>query len=205
MNKFIILFLFFPCIIFSQEQKAKEILDKLSEKTKSYKSIKANFTNTFSSLVTDINESKNGTLYIMEDSYRIEMEGQKIISDGETNWIFLEDELELNITEVDDEDNEINPSKIFSIYENGYNYNFVKEDNESYYIDLFPIESGPFKKIELIINKNKIQISSFTMIDKQGSNYSYKIDLFIPNIKISKDFFKFDVSEYPDLDVIDLR
>ena len=31
MNKFIILFLSFPCIIFSQDQKAKEILDKLSE------------------------------------------------------------------------------------------------------------------------------------------------------------------------------
>ena len=171
MKKLFYIQFLFPFIIFAQDQKAKIILDQLSDKTKSYSSIEAKFTNTFSSMVTDINESQSGTLYLKDDAYRLEMEAQTIICDGETNWIYLADDQEVNITEIDDDENELNPSKIFTIYENGYKYKFVKEDGKNYHIDLFPEESGPFTKVELFINKSKMQISSFTMIDKQGSHY----------------------------------
>jgi outer membrane lipoprotein carrier protein len=205
MNKLFLLLLILPSILFAQDPKAKQILDELSDKTKAYTSIEAKFTNTFSSTVTDINESQSGKLYLMDDAYRLEMEGQTIICDGETNWIYLEDEEEVNITERDDEENELNPSKIFTIYEQGYKYKFVKEDQKSYHIDLFPKESGPFSKVELFINKSKMQISSFNMIDKQGSHYKYVIDSFITNQKMEKDFFVFKILDHPDVDVIDLR
>ena len=205
MKKLIYLIFICPYVIFAQDQKAKSILDQLSEKTKSYTSIKAKFTNTFSSSVTDINESQSGTLYIKEDAYKLEMETQTIICDGETNWIYLPDDEEVNITEIDDEENELNPSKIFTIYENGYKYKYVKDDGKNYHIDLFPEESGPFTKVELFINKSKMQISSFTMIDKQGSHFKYVIDSFVTNKEMKSDFFVFKTSDYPNVDVIDLR
>lgn len=205
MKKLIYLMFLFPCVIFAQDQKAKTILDQLSNKTKSYTSIKAKFTNTFSSTVTDINESQSGTLYLKGDAYRLEMEAQTIICDGETNWIYLPNDEEVNITEIDDEENELNPSKIFTIYENGYKYKFVREDGKNYHIDLFPEESGPFTKVELFINKSKMQISSFTMIDKQGSHFKYVIDSFVTNKEMNNDFFMFKTSDYPNVDVIDLR
>lgn len=205
MKKLIYLMFLFPCVIFAQDQKAKTILDQLSNKTKSYTSIKAKFTNTFSSTVTDINESQSGTLYLKGDAYRLEMEAQTIICDGETNWIYLPNDEEVNITEIDDEENELNPSKIFTIYENGYKYKFVREDGKNYHIDLFPEESGPFAKVELFINKSKMQISSFTMIDKQGSHFKYVIDSFVTNKEMNNDFFMFKTSDYPNVDVIDLR
>lgn len=205
MKKLIYLIFLFPCVIFAQDQKAKTILDRLSNKTKSYTSIEAKFTNTFYSTVTDINESQSGTLYLKDDAYRLEMETQTIICDGETNWIYLQDDEEVNITEIDDEENELNPSKIFTIYENGYKYKFVREDGKNYHIDLFPEESGPFTKVELFINKSKMQISSFTMIDKQGSHFKYVIDSFVTNKEMNNDFFVFKTSNYPNVDVIDLR
>ena len=194
-----------PIMLLAQNQKAKSILDQLSEKTKSYTSIEAKFTNTFKSTVTEINESQTGTIFTKNNSYRLEMNGQTIISDGETNWIYLEDENEVNITEIDDDENEINPSKIFTIYESGYKYKFIKEDKESYHINLFPNENGPFSKIELFINKPKMQISSFIMFDKQGSIYKYTIDSFIVNKEIEDEFFMFQTSNYPNIEVIDLR
>ena len=205
MKKLFYIQFLFPFIIFAQDQKAKSILDQLSDKTKSYSSIEAKFTNTFSSMVTDINESQSGTLYLKDDAYRLEMEAQTIICDGETNWIYLADDQEVNITEIDDDENELNPSKIFTIYENGYKYKFVKEDGKNYHIDLFPEESGPFTKVELFINKSKMQISSFTMIDKQGSHYKYVIDSFVTNKEMKNDFFVFKTADYPNVDVIDLR
>ena len=205
MKKLIYLIFLFPCVIFAQVQKAKTILDRLSNKTKSYTSIEAKFTNTFSSTVTDINESQSGTLYLKDDAYRLEMEAQTIICDGETNWIYLADDEEVNITEIDDEENDLIPSKIFTIYENGYKYKYVKDDGKNYHIDLFPEESGPFTKVELFINKSKMQISSFTMIDKQGSYFKYVIDSFVTNKEMKNDFFVFKTSDYPNVDVIDLR
>jgi len=205
MKKLFFIFFLFPCIIFAQDQKAKNILATLSDKTKSYTSIEAKFTNTFSSTVTDINESQSGTLYLKDDAYRLEMEAQTIICDGETNWIYLADDEEVNITEIDDEENDLIPSKIFTIYENGYKYKYVKDDGKNYHIDLFPEESGPFTKVELFINKSKMQISSFTMIDKQGSYFKYVIDSFVTNKEMKNDFFVFKTSDYPNVDVIDLR
>jgi outer membrane lipoprotein carrier protein len=205
MKRLILVLLILPTFIFAQDQKAKSILDKLSEKTKSFSSIEAHFINTFSSTVADINETQSGKLYLKDDSYRLELEGQTIISDGETNWIYLADEEEVNITEIDDDENELNPSKIFTIYEQGYKYKFVKEDSKNYHIDLFPLESGPFSKVELYINKAKMQISSFNMIDKQGSHYSYDIETFVTNKEMNKNFFVFKTADYPDVDVIDLR
>tara|TARA_B100000886_G_scaffold333643_1_gene288030 strand:- start:2838 stop:3455 length:618 start_codon:yes stop_codon:yes gene_type:complete len=205
MKKLFNLIFLLPFIIFAQDQKAKSILDQLSDKTKSYTSIEAKFTNTFYSSVTDINESQSGTLYLKDDAYRLELESQIIICDGETNWIYLTDDKEVNITEIDDDENEFNPSKIFTIYENGYTYKFVKEDGKNYQIDLFPEESGPFTKVELFINKSKMQISSFTMIDKQGSHFKYIIDTFVTNKEMKNDFFMFNTADYNDIDIIDLR
>lgn len=205
MKKSILILIFFPFFIFAQNNKAKIILDELSKKTKSFSSIKAEFTNTFSSTITDLNESQSGTIYLKDNSYKLELESQIIISDGETNWIYLIDEEEVNITEIDDEENELNPSKILTIYEDGYNYKFIKEDSNVYQINLFPKEISPFSKVELFINKNKMQISSFIMIDKQGSHYKYVIDSFETNIELNNDFFIFKTTEYPNIDIIDLR
>ena len=80
--------------------------------------------------MTDINESQSGTLFIKNDSYRIEMKEQTIICDGETNWIYLPDDNEVNITEIENDENVLNPSEIFTIYENGYNYKFINEDDK---------------------------------------------------------------------------
>ena len=205
MKKHFFIFFLLPCIVLAQDQKAKSILDQLSDKTKSYTSIEAKFTNTFYSSVTDINESQSGTLYLKDDAFRLELEAQIIICDGETNWIYFPDENEVNITEIDDEENELNPSQIFTIYENGYKYKFVQEDGNNYHIDLFPEESGPFTKVELLINKSKMQISSFTMIDKQGSHFKYIIDSFKTNNEMNNDFFMFKITDYKNVNVIDLR
>lgn len=205
MKKHFFIFFLLPCIVLAQDQKAKSILDQLSDKTKSYTSIEAKFTNTFYSSVTDINESQSGTLFIKNDLYRIEMKEQTIICDGETNWIYLPDDNEVNITEIENDENVLNPSEIFTLYENGYNYKFINEDNKKYHIDLYPKESGPFSKVELFINKFNMQISSFTIIDKQGSHYKYIIDSFITNQEFNDDFFMFKTSDYPNIEIIDLR
>ncbi|MDA7794078.1 outer membrane lipoprotein carrier protein LolA [Flavobacteriales bacterium] len=205
MKKLVLFSIILPILSFGQDQRAKSILDKLSEKTSAYSSIEAHFTNNFSSPVADFNESQSGKIYLQGDAFKLELDAQTIISDGETVWIHLIDEEEVTISEEDEDENEISPTKIFTIYEVGYKYQFVKEDSKNYHINLFPEESGAFTKIELYIDKLKMEISSFVMFDKQGSFYSYIINSLTTNKKFDSSFFQFDVSKYPDVEVVDFR
>ena len=118
MRKLLLIFLLLPSLLFSQDR-ANEILDKVSKKTASYSTIEAHFINTIINELAGINESQKGVLYLQGNLYRLELEDQTIISDGESNWIHLIDEEEVQIIEVDDEEESMSPSKMFTIYQEG--------------------------------------------------------------------------------------
>ena len=204
MRKLVLIFLLLPSFLFSQDR-SNEILDNVSKKTASYSTIEAHFTNAIISEAAGINESQKGVLYLQGDLYRLELEGQTIISDGESNWIHLIDEEEVQITEIDEEDDNMSPSKMFTIYQEGYKNQFVSETNNNYIIDLIPEESSSFIKIELRISKKEMRIDGFTIFDKNGGSYVYDVELFKANQTFEKDFFQFNTSAHPNLDVIDLR
>ena len=204
MRKLLLFFLLLPSFLFSQER-ANEILDKVSQKTASYSTIEAHFINTIINEKAGINESQKGVLYLQGNLYRLELEEQTIISDGESNWIHLIDEEEVQIIEVDDEEESMSPSKMFTIYQEGYKKQFVSETNSNYIIDLIPKESGSFIKIELRINKKEMRIAGFTLFDKNGGSYAYDVQLFKENQTFEQGFFQFNTSAHPNVDLIDLR
>jgi outer membrane lipoprotein-sorting protein len=78
MKKIISLVCMLPLLVFSQDDKAKSILDQLSAKTTSYTSIEAHFINTFVSVEAGVNEEQEGILYIKDNSYRLELKAQTI-------------------------------------------------------------------------------------------------------------------------------
>lgn len=204
MRKLLFIFLLHPIFLFSQDR-TNEILDKVSQKTASYFNIEAHFTNAIISESAGINESQKGVLYLQGNLYKLELEEQTIISDGESNWIHLIDEEEVQITEVDEEEESMNPSKMFTIYQEGYKNKFVSETSNIYIIDLIPEESGSFIKIELRISKKEMRIAGFTLFDKNGGSYAYDVQLFKSNQKFEEGFFQFNTSAHPHVDVIDLR
>ena len=114
MRKLLFIFLLLPSFLFSQDR-ANEILNKVSQKTASYSTIEAHFTNAIINEAAGINESQKGVLYLQGDLFKLKLEGQTIISDGESNWIHLIDEEEVQITEVDEEEESMSPSKMFTI------------------------------------------------------------------------------------------
>ena len=204
MHKLLLIFLLLPSFLFSQDR-ANEILNKVSQKTASYSNIEAHFINTIINEKAGINESQKGVLYLQGNLYRLELEEQTIISDGESNWIHLIDEEEVQITEVDDDEESMSPSKMFTIYQEGYKNQFVSETNSNYVIDLIPKESGSFIKIELRINKKEMRIAGFTLFDKNGGSYAYDVQLFKENQTFEQGFFQFNTSSHPNVDLIDLR
>lgn len=192
-----------------QDPKAKAILDDLSAKTKSYSTIKADFNYTLENKAEGINETQSGTIALKGDKYALKIAGQEVISDGKTVWTYLPDAEEVQITEVDPEENEgqINPSNIFTLYESGFNYKFVSEAQSIAQINLFPtdVDEAAYHTIKLYVDKTKLQLTKIVIMGKEGDSYTYNIKGFTPNMSIPDSKFTFNTAAHPDVEVNDLR
>ena len=194
-------------MLVAQNDLAKNILDQLSLTTKSYKNITIKFNFTFINENQNIKENQKGKLILNNNNFRLEMNDQTIINNGETQWIFLNDLNEVQIMEHDPEDDTMNPNKIFSIYEEDYKYNYIElkseDEKKIHLIDLFPKNSNEFIKINIAVNADKNQLERIKIYDKNGGNYTYSITSFITNTNIEP--FIFNINEFPDIEIIDLR
>ena len=195
----------FQLISFGQDDKANDILKQLSENTRSYETMDVDFDFNFVNLSQDINEAQKGNIKIHKNKFRLNLNQQLIISDDSTQWIFLKESNELQIMDYDSEDDMLSPNKLFTIYENGYKSNYVETTESNHIIDLFPIESNEFKNIQIQVDINKIQLKKIILFDKNGGSFSYVITRFETNNDLASELFKFNIEDYNDVEIIDLR
>jgi outer membrane lipoprotein carrier protein len=194
---------------YAQDEKSNEILQQLSLNTQAYKNIDVDFNFKFENVTQEISENQKGNIKIESNKFRLELNQQIIISDDTTQWIYLKESNELQIMEYDSLDDMISPNKLFTIYEEGYKNSYVELKNESditlHIIDLFPIESNAFQKIQLQINSEKIQLHNIILFDKNGGSFTYLITKFSTDNNLDDNLFKFNSEEYPEIEIIDLR
>jgi outer membrane lipoprotein-sorting protein len=197
---------------FAQSQeKAKEILDQVSAKTKAYPSIVADFSFSLENLQEDINEVYEGNIILKGNKYKVNLMDMDNYFDGEVLYMHNLDAGEVNITIPDPDDEEtLNPATIFTIYEDGYTYNYVAEgtiDGKACHeIDLYPVNRDkPFSRIKLLVLKDNLQLYSIRQVGKDGNNYTVVVKDMKTNKKIDDNTFVFDKAANPDVDVIDMR
>jgi outer membrane lipoprotein-sorting protein len=138
------------------------------------------------------------------------MTSQELYSDGKTLWTYLKDANEVQISNVDDLDSEINPSNIFTIYKKGFEHRFggtkTIDGNEVNIVELTPTDkSKSYFKIKISVEKKTNKIKSMTIFSKNGIELTYKINALTPNVDYKDDFFKFNSRQKPGVIEIDLR
>jgi outer membrane lipoprotein-sorting protein len=197
-----------------QDPKAKEILDKLSLTTKSYKTIQIDFSFTLENKKNNVNQTNEGQVTLKGKSYRLHMPvpfSMEVFCDGTTSWSYLTEAKECNINSVgEDSENSLNPANIFTIYEKGFNYAFVGEENlagkEVQVLDLFPTDkTKEFVKVRMYVDKAKSQIAKAQTFNKDGNTYTLVLKTMKTNIDLKDDYFKFNQSKYPGVTMNDMR
>tara|TARA_B100001287_G_scaffold46586_1_gene35637 strand:+ start:1304 stop:1942 length:639 start_codon:yes stop_codon:yes gene_type:complete len=212
MNKFFILifsFIFLSNISYSQDEKAKKILEDLSKKGKSFEDFTAEFSFNFFNKSQGIDEYSEGKIWVKDDMYKLDISSDlSIINNGETLWYFMKDVPEVQIMDSDPED-EMNPSKIFTIYESGYKYKYegksIIDNKKVENITLFPKESVAISKVILQVDTDKLELYKIQIIDKDGGTSIYTINSFNVNSNLSESKFNFKKKNYPGVEIIDLR
>jgi len=195
------------------DEEAKAILDKVSAIYEKYETIKSGFEMVVELPESDEDEIQQGTFYLQDDSYKIVLEDTEIITDAVTQWTYMKEVDEVQISDYEPEENGITPSEIFSIYKKDYTYFYNgKEDIEKvayHTIDLTPQDKEqPYFKIRLWVNAGDNHIEQAKVFDKNGNRYIYKISDFEPNVALGDNFFSFDVKKYEEneeIEIIDLR
>lgn len=194
------------------EVKAKSILAEVSKKYRNYDVIKTEFTYTLENQQAKIKETQAGTLFVRSklNKYKVILKGQELISDGKNQWTYLKADKEVQLSEVDQSSDGLNPAKIFTIYEKGFKSLYTNDTkvNGRYVqnIDLTPTDSKrSFFKVRLQIDKLNKQITNAVIFDKNGNKYTYTIKTFTPNIKVPESTFAFDAKKYPGVELVDLR
>jgi outer membrane lipoprotein carrier protein len=193
------------------DKKAKDILDKLSAKTKAYSSIKSEFTYSLENKDRNINTSQKWKLALKGDKYRLEMGQQVILSDGKTMWKVLKMDEEVEVSNQSNDEDALNPKSIFTMYESGFRNKYVKEQKLGtkvvHVIDLFPLnpKEKDFVSIRLFIDKTAMQVLKSEIKGKNGNLYTYEITSFETNKALADSYFVFSSTEFPGFDVNDLR
>lgn len=203
----------FAQVELSKDPEAKKILDDLSAKTKSFKSLRIKFNYSIENKQTGELDNFKGYAFLSGKKYKVIIPGNEIFSDGITVWTYMKDAEEITITEPGPDDESIfNPAKLFTIYETGYKYLLIgqeKTDNVMHdIIDLFPEsnDDNPYSKIRLKINSKKNLIYSTETFGKNGINYTINVVEYKPDVKITEKLFTFDKSRYPEsIEIVDLR
>jgi len=195
------------------DTKAKQILDQASQKTRSYKTIFADFTFSMQNQQMKINETNNGSIKLKGNKYMVEIPGAglKVYADGKTSWNYMKTGNQVTIAPIDENSSELmDPSSVFTIYEKGFKSKFIAEKivdgKPIYQIELYP-DKKEFEvtKITIEINKATSVIQSALLNGTDGNVYTIKVNKFEPNKEIPDAEFVFDAKKYPGVEVIDLR
>jgi outer membrane lipoprotein carrier protein len=202
-------------ISFAQDQdpKAKTILDDLSKTTKAYKTITSEYVFTILNKEKKQTEKQTGKVQVKGAKFKLEIPGNTIVCDGKTLWAHNKDANEVTIKNFDgSNEDQLNPSKIFTMYESGYKYKYEKEEKVGaavcHLINLFPSvkpEKKKFHTIKLYVDKVKKQVVKLVMLMKDGTTQSYEIKTFKPNTEIADASFTFDLKPFKADQITDER
>lgn len=196
----------------AQDAKAKTILDGVTKKVNTLKTIKANFelklTGGKGGKVTD---SKKGTIAIKGTKYHVVLTGQEIICDNKTVWTYNADAKEVTVSTFNPKDQSISPAKLLTnFYDKEYKYKYAGERKEGGkscdVVELTPIDaSKQTTKIELLVDKASSMIVGGNIWAKNGNKTQYMISNVVPNGPVADTYFMWDPKSHPGVEVNDLR
>jgi len=205
MSKFlqITLLLLFSFTIQAQDKKAKELLDQVTAKVKSYDNIVIDFKYTLNNTKENINQESKGNVTLKGNMYVLNLMGVTKIFDGKKTYTINPEDEEVSITKYNEKDeNAITPSKMLTFFNSGYKFTWDIVQNvkgrKIQYIKLVPINSKDQRKeILLGIDNQTKNIYNLIEIGKNGTKTTLTVNSFKTNQPLSKNQFTFVESKYP--------
>ena len=194
-----------------RSEMAKQMLDKMQAKNKSYASTTAMFVLTLENHQDNSKREYKGMLKTKGNKYVLDVVNTVTFFDGSAVCTWLKDDREANITSADDAgEAAIGPMQILGSYGSGYKMRYLDDVTVDKAvcaeIDLYPTDhKSRITRVRLTVDKSTYTIKRIMQQCKDGTVYYVAISSFKTNVEIADSEFTFDVKQHPDVEVVDLR
>ena len=185
-------------------QKAEKLLDEVSSKVKNYDNMVIEFKYALENQAENVSQETRGDVSIKGEKYVLNLMGTTQMFDGKKIYTIIPEDEEINISNyVEEDNNSITPSKMFSFYEDGYNYQMDVTQNvkgrEIQYVKLTPKDSNAeIKNILLGIDKQTKHIYNLIQTQENGTKVTITVKSFKTDQPLAKNLFTFNEDRYSD-------
>ncbi len=187
----------------AQDKKAKELLDQVTAKIKSYDNITIDFKYTLTNSKENINKESKGNVIIQDNKYVLNFMGVTKLCDGKKLYSIVPEDEEISISNIggsaDDNDT---PAKMLTFFSKGFKYAWDISQNvkgkKIQYVKLTPISSKDERKEILVgVDVATNQIYNTISVAKNGTKITLTVNSFKTNQALPKNQFTFVQSKYP--------
>lgn len=196
----------------TQDPAAKVVLDRVALRTKSMKSIQADFELVIEDRKENKRNSSTGNLLMKQNKYKLTNDGSIVFFNGTSMYTYLLANNEVTITEPNDQAGDFmsNPTTFFSNYNRDFKYRYVRETtingSRCHEIDLFPRNlNQPYSRIKVMIGITSELPEMVCSVGKDGVDYT----VYLRNIVLDRDIadatFTFDPAKYKKVEIVDMR
>lgn len=185
------------------KNKAKDLLDKVVSKAKSYKNMVIDFKYAINNSAENINQENKGTVILQGNKYVLSFMGVTKIYDGKKIYTIVPEDEEITITNNDESDpNSMSPNKIFTFFKKGFKYSMdIKQPMAGktiQYVKLTPSSVTDKRKEILIgIDTKTNHIHNLIEVGKNGTRTTLTVTTFRFNQTLAKNQFTFVKTKYP--------
>ncbi|UZO79717.1 outer membrane lipoprotein carrier protein LolA [Aquimarina sp. ERC-38] len=186
----------------AQAQDAKQLLNEVSTKVKSYHNIVIDFKYTLNNPKENVKQETRGDVTLYGEKYWLSLMGMEQMYDGSKLHVISSEDEEINISSVNpEEEGSVTPSNMLSFFEEGYSYQMDIEQNVNgrkiQYVKLTPMDTNSeLKQILLGIDKQTKHIYKMIMKQKNGTDITMTVNSFKTDQPLSNTLFVFDETKY---------
>ncbi len=201
--KFVFFILLNISIVSAQNaDKAKKLLDEVTNKAKSYKNISIDFSYSLQNLKENIKQDSKGKVVMQGNMYNLNFMNVTKIFDSKKLYTISPSDEEVTISKLEDSDEKaVTPNKLLSFFQKGYKYSWDIQQKVKgktlQLIKLIPTDAKSTQKEILVgIDTKTKQLYNVLEIGKNGTRTTLTVLTYKTNQKLLPTTFVFNKTKY---------
>lgn len=197
------------CASVGSAQTAEEVLDRVHGTYAAVQDARVYFSQHVKFEMAKLEQNITGTLYVKKkNKYRVELEEQTIVTNGETVWSFSPVTNQVLIDHFDVDEQSLTPERVLTGAPGDFSATLSGREKfgrvEVISIKLVPKDRGSFiTSMKLWIDSKEWLIRKVELVDQSGKTTEYVVNEIKINIGLKDSSFTYQIPE--GVEVVDLR
>ncbi len=197
------------CAPMARAQTAQDVLDHLRQRYEEATDAQVKFTQRVKLSVAKVEQRTSGTLeFKKEHKYRIELEDQTIVTDGQTVWSYSRSAQQVLIDRFSPDERTLSPERILTAAPKDFAATLIGKETQGkhdlYVLKLTPkTEQNVVKSMKLWVDDDEWLTRKVELLDWNGTETTYTVSDIRMNAGLDDARFTFEIPQ--GVNVVDLR